>query len=459
MSKAPLTIRENQWFSLRDVPGYPSDAPRRYLWQEEINVRSQQIKHDLRLRRTPLSLEEREGDPYIRATGIAGTLRVFNTDFQIMPKFVDTAAGWGAWQESVLTMLARARRSGYTYSHLRRVTRQQVPFLDHVALAYRDALEQALRAEPIHVYQIREETAPFLRGRLAVGRQMRALLDHPHRIQCDVDYLETDNAFNRLLHWAGERFLVLVYDGQVRRQLSDALSRLPAVSPPPRLPARLPISVPPQYRHYAEAVEIASALARGYGHGQTTGRWSGYGYVLNMERLFEAFVEKSLMQAVRRLEGEEAYIIKPQETRLYAQAIEHSGKSYFTRPDNVLYQGDKAVLVVDAKYKRLADAEEGTTLKPRNTDIYQLFASLSSHACGRGLLVYPRILADEELGEDRVRFWHVPAGGHSLLLAAVALDVSNLSSSAALQQFDEKLAEVIRRVLRFEPAMLSLVGN
>lgn len=450
-----FTIREDRWFGLKDLPGYPYQLSGLRLWQEEISVKSERIKQDLKLRRAPLSLEERDGELHIRTTGIAGTLRLFNSDFQIMPKFVETEAALGAWQESVLTMLARARSTHYGYSRLRGVNRQRATFLDHVALAYRDALEQALRAEPIQVYRVREETAPYLRGRLAVGRQMQSLLDHPQRIQCEVDYLETDNEFNRLLHWAGERFLILVYDGQVRRQLSDTLGRLPVVSPPPRLPARLPSSVPPQYRHYAEAVEIASTLARGYGHGQGAGRLPGYGYILNMERLFESFVEKSLMQAILQLEGGEPYSVRAQETRLYAQAVQHTGKSYFTRPDNVVYEGESSVLVIDAKYKRLADAEEGSSVKPRNSDIYQLFASLSSHACRRGLLVYPRILTDDDLGTDLVRFWKVPAGGQSPLLAAAALDISNLSSSVDLRHFDERFVEVVARVLQFDPTMIS----
>jgi 5-methylcytosine-specific restriction enzyme subunit McrC len=444
--KAPATIRENHWHLLSDLQGLVYSEEKLRAFQKEVRAKSKRIKHDLGLRYAPLSLEEHDQGWSVRATGIAGTVRIFNTHLQVMPKFVGEEAFIGAWQSSIVTMLDRVRRKQYTYSQIKGISLQKAAFIDHVALAYSDALEVALRQEPIHVYRTREESSPFLRGRFAVGRQMQSFLDRPQRIHCEVDYLETDNQFNQLLHWAGDRLVTMAFDGQVRRRLSETLGRLPSVSLMHTTPVHLRSSIPPQYRHYSEAIEIASVLAKGYAFGQEAGRFSGYGYVLNMEKLFESFVEKSLQHVVTFF-GNAEYEVRPQDTHLYAEAFGHGGKSYFTRPDNVLYRDGRPVLLIDAKYKKLSEAEQGDKERPENADIYQVFAALVSHGCDHALLVYPRMLADKDPGNVKVRFWKVSVADRPLLIGAVTLDISNLSSKANLGHFDNKMAELIKDVL------------
>src|ERR1041384_831328 len=244
------SVRENYWHLLADLLDISPTEEKVKLWQREIWSKAKQIKHDLGLRHTPLFLEEREEGWCFRAAGIAGMLRVFDTQIQVVPKFVGEAAFSEAWQASVLTMLDRVRRKHYTYSRVKSLGLRKASFIDHVALAYKDALESALRQEPIHVYRTREETSPFLRGRFAVGRQMQSFIDRPHRIHCEVDYLETDNQFNQLLRWAGNRLAGMIYDGKVRRLLSETVSRLPAVSVQHPPPVSLRSSVPPPYKQY-----------------------------------------------------------------------------------------------------------------------------------------------------------------------------------------------------------------
>lgn len=443
-------VRENEWRPVSDLVGYELSLEDERSWEREAQKKGERIRRDLRLRHVPVSLEARGGALHLRAMGIAGSLLLRGCTIQIVPKFVGAEKLAAAWQQTILTMLARARRRIFTYSPVRRIGLRPVSFVDHMALAYADTLERALGQEPIHAYRTQEERAPYLRGRLAVERQIQALLDRPHQIHCNVDYLDTDNQFNHLLHWAGRRFCALVLDGHVRHRLSVVLRELPAVSEPLRLATHLPLLPPAQYEHFSEALEIASILARGYGHAQEPGRYSGYGYVLNMERLFEGFVEESLKHAVTFVDS--SYVVQPQVSRLYATAIGHSGKSYFTRPDNVIYDAhERVLLLLDAKYKKLAEADEGDSSRPNNSDIYQLFASLASHECERGLLLYPRLLEDTEVGDGTVRYWELHGAGRKFLAGAAAVDICGLTSRADLAAFDQQLAKLVQQVLAAEP--------
>jgi 5-methylcytosine-specific restriction enzyme subunit McrC len=439
-------LRENDWHLLSNIVDTDVTKGGRVSWRREVQAKSEQIKRALGLRYTPLILDDREAGLSLRASGIAGSFYLFDSYLQIAPKFVGNEDLIQNWQTSVLSMLDRVRRKQYTYSRVKGVSLQKATFIDHVALAYVDAIEKALREEPIQVYRIREETSPYLRGRFAVGRQMQSVLDRPHLIHCEVDYLETDNQYNHLLHWAGNRFVTLVFDSQVRRQLASTLEKLPSITPPAKIPMHLPVTVPPQFKHYSEAINIASVLAKGYGHGQETGRLAGYGYVLNMERLFEGFVERSLDHVVR-CHDVSSYVLRPQATRIYAEAVEKGLKSYYTRPDNVLYKDNQAALLVDAKYKKLSEADEGSKQRPQNSDIYQLFASLVAHQCSRGLLLYPRMLHETPSEDGRLKLWKVSAAGQTYVIGASTVNIANLSSKMSLNLFDQQLDSTIQRVL------------
>jgi 5-methylcytosine-specific restriction endonuclease McrBC regulatory subunit McrC len=445
--QAHLFIRENTWCRLTNLLGTTGHHRMRAEWLREARAKSDRIKRDLSLRSAPILIEERSDGLYLKVTGIAGTLRLFGAYQQVAPKFVTEESVVERWQASVLTMLNRVRRKHYTYAPIKGIALTRATFIDHIALAYTDALETALRAEAIHVYKVKEEASSYLRGRLAIARQMQLALVRPQLIQCEVDYLETDNQFNSLLHWAGNRFLALAFDAQVKRKLSATLSRLPPVVGPPAVPVHLPVRPPPQYNHYLEALEIASILARGYGLGSEAGRFAGYGYVLNMEKLFEGFIEKTLGHIQNQL-GSGGLTVRAQVSKIYARPVGDSGSSYFTRPDNVVYSNGNSVLLLDAKYKEFADSESGKQ-RPHNSDVYQLFASMVAHECDRGLLVYPRMLTHEEPAEGEIKLWRISTPTKPLLVGAMTIKLSQLATRVSVDELDTAFAKTINEMLGF----------
>ena len=441
--KEPVRIRENISVPIEEILGRLPSAEDLTQFRREVRIKGERIRHDTRFRNNPLSIGESGPRATFRASGISGALNLFGTNIQVSPKFVVSPDHLRSWQQSVITMLDSTRKKVFTYSRVRDLALRRATFIDHVALAYSDAIQSALREEAIHVYERREERAPFLRGRFAVERQMRSILDRPHRIECDVDYRETNNHFNHLLHWAADRFSSLVLDSQVRRQVDRVKQELPAVSGPPRVPMHLPLRAPAQYRHFDEPLDIASILARGYAHGDQRGAFAGYGFVLNMEKLFEDFVEASL----RRSQSDLSLELRPQDVRLYAKSI-GKVRSYYTRPDNALYKSGLPALLVDAKYKTLGEGDVELVLKkPNNADVYQLFASMVAHGCTRGLLVYPQILSDEDLGDGKVRWWGVSTEAFKALIGAVALPISDLRSKSALGNVDGHLRAIVNAAL------------
>lgn len=438
-----VDVRENDWTSLVGVLGAGLDAEMERALRGRVRRLGERIRRDLGLRSSPLELEVVQGEPRLRATGIAGTLELSRrVVVQVRPKFAKEDDA-DRWQQSVLTILDRVRGSRVTYGRSPRLSVRPVTFIDHMALAYADALDDALRNDPIRTYRTFEERAPFLRGQLAIERQVTALLTRPDRIECNVDYLQTDNPYNVLLHWAASRFAVTTTDSRVRHRVRVAASGLPPLPVPPRGPGHVPLLPPPQYRHFAAALEIASTLARGQGHTQDAGRTSGYGYLLGMERIFERFIERSLAHVVPQL----GLRVAAQVTERYATALTPGQRSYYTKPDNVVYDGDVPCLLVDAKYKRFEDADEGTPKRPNNADLYQMTASLIAHGARRGLLIAPRLGGEAPYGAGGLRLWSVPfAAGSNGCVGAAAVDLGGLTGPAELATFDAALVALLEEL-------------
>jgi 5-methylcytosine-specific restriction endonuclease McrBC regulatory subunit McrC len=167
-----------------------------------------------------------------------------------------------------------------------------------------------------------------------------------------------------------------------------------------------------------------------------------------MERLFESFVEKTLVHILNSISPD--LTVRPQVSKIYATAFQHSGRSYFTRPDNVLYRNEKPVLLLDAKYKQFEHSETGTMKRPQNSDIYQLFASMVAHECDRGLLVYPRMLTHEEPTEGQIRLWRISTPAKPLLVGAITIKVHQLSTKATIDELDESVAKSINELLAYQ---------
>lgn len=401
------------------------------------------MQRDLGLRELPLGLLETETGPVLRTVGIAGTLRLGSRQFDIAPKHVVHPEA-SNWRRALIMMMERVVRRRAEYSVSDRLDLGRGTFADYFAFSFAMALHHALQSEPVRLYTTRRELSPVLRGRLLVAEQLRSSLTRPHVLACEVDRLDPDNPVNRLLHWAGRHLLDIAQDGRVRRFLSHSLGRLPEVSnsgPPVQFRAKLPR----QFAHYATAVELAVALARAEGPHPVSRAERGAGFVLGTERLFEQFIERSLASIARR----NPWDVKPQLKESFAEPIiANTGRTFFSKPDNVVQTDGVTRLVVDAKYKRFEDAtEESRGSRPTNADLYQLASAAVAHRSNKALLVYPKLDLAKP-GDSPIRWWRVDGWSTEALHIGVAtVDLEILGQRDGIRQFDERLEQRIEEAL------------
>ncbi len=444
-----ILLRENRPRRLAEALGRVPSVEEAHRWARLARDAGRRLQRALGTSGSPLDFDDSNGESFLRAGGIAGTFRMGDREWTVVPKFV-AEESVGGWERSVLTMVRRANRRAYVPEQSRRLRAEPLGLVDHFALAFAEAVDRALGSDPIHRYQTLEVESATVVGRLLMDRQLQHIFSRPHRFSCAVDFLDTNNDANQLLRWAALRFGEMTRLGAIRQQLQHVSELLPPVAGPVRLPARLPVVVPPQYAPWREAVAIATMLATGRSHGGGGGQ-SGYGLVLDMARVFEGFVDASLRDGLAR-QTDALWTASPQESRVFATADSPRTRSYWSRPDDVVRRDGASVLLVDAKYKLLADAEEGTAKRPSNADVYQLACSLVAHDVPRGLLVYPRVVLRDEvsevdLGLDERKVWRVTIGDRALIIAAVAIDLRDLSTPDRNMALDEAIVGHVRAVL------------
>lgn len=441
-------IRENRSTRLTDILDRAPTAAERRRWSSSVATTSEALRRSLGLRRQPVALEAEPGGALVLSVAdVTGHLVACGIEWEIIPKFV--ADPFQPWQRSLLTMLHRARGERFELTPHVENEQQRTAFIDAVAMAWCDALDRALRHAPIQQYRSVPLETPVLQGRLDLNTQLRTVFTRPGRLQCHVDRLDVDNDFNRLFHWVGTRLVTQVRGGRARRRVGDTLLRLPTVSGTSGSPGLLRRRLPRQFAHFAEAWTLSRLLARGQGLVAGGAGIVGRGVVFALPPLFEQFVDVSLREVARRLGA--GWCSRRQASRVFAVGRTAGVRNYYARPDNVLARDGSPQVVLDAKYKTLADAELTRLRRPQNSDVYQLAAALVAHDCQRGLLIYPRIAGDP-LGDEHLRRWTIDFAGRRLHVGAVALPVERLTNAAEVAAFDTTLTEHVRAMIALDIA-------
>lgn len=412
-----------------------------------LEASGKKFRKQLGLRADPFTFRSGLGGALeMRTSGIAGTVSVGDVVFDIAPKFAPLGNGLQDWSASMLLLMQYARKRDLALTRARHLAVERHSFVDLLAMAFTDATEAGLADQAIQTYRSSPQSLPVLRGRLNLPRQMKSVFARPHLLECDVDELDADNGYNGLLKWAAQAFAAAVRAPALRRRLADLALRIPG-QPSRRLALQGGrIQPPPQYRVWTEALEIAALLSSGLSHATGRGIAQGYSFVFNMERLFEHFVELTLARAVAKMAGR-GYSSKTQVSTAYAEPEPGTKIRFFSRPDNLLLQDGAPAVVVDAKYKRLSDAEGMRNRKPVNADVYELIAAMTAHNCHCGLLVYPRVLGDAILDDHTLHTWTVSSFGTTLRIGALALDLRKLRVHADLETIDKTLAAALDALL------------
>lgn len=315
--------------------------------------------------------------------------------------------------------------------------------LDLVALLLAEATDEVVRRGLLADYVEREEELGVVRGRIRADRQVLERFGQLDRIICRFDEFEHDVDENRLLVAALRAAARRVRTPRIHRRLGRLRAVLEPVCDPSGLDLpllRREMTYNRLNAHYKRAHALAWLVLDALGIDDlfTGGSTRSFTFLLDMNRLFERFVERLVEAAIdRRRYRVDSQVIHSSiiwnaaTQRPYSRVI----------PDLVVWQREIARrrMAIDAKYKLY----DGRQLD--QSDIYQTFLyayALGSPSVGvspTALLLYPASSSEINVIQLRVRTLDLAQGAR---IVGIGIPIP-----AALRELERRETGPVRKTL------------
>ena len=381
----------------------------------------------------------------LQAQQMVGVVRFCGHTVQVLPKIyrTDTDERRQAREatHNLLYLLAYAGQLSVREHTLAPLLRRNLDWFEILTHLFASHLLDEWQRGAHRGYQVVENDLPVLKGKWRVAEQLR----HPEQ-KCSFavayDEFTADNKLNRVFRFVVERLWHLTRDAGNRQTLGKLRQRMERVT-------LLPIVTTADAnaalltrlnQRYEPLLNLARLFLTGGALQLAAGQLTTFAFVFDMNQLFEAF----LVNFIRR---HRLQILPPdlQDCELLPQSrgatfyLARTGTTpiFQLRPDLAFRQGQGFPLLLDAKYKRLDQAD--TKLGVSQADFYQMHAYAYRYNCPRVLLVYPQTAG---MPEPLSRRFTLENDNRTIVAATV-----DVRAELRLWSEQQKLIEELRRVL------------
>ena len=251
---------------------------------------------------------------------------------------------------------------------------------DVLALLLLAAARRAFSRGLLRGYRVEEEALNTVRGRIRFEDQIRSRFDVPIPIEVRYDEFTDDILENRLVKAAVMRLGAMrLRSPRARSGLGWIASTLQDVSNVEFPSKQVPAPVSNQLNeHYREVLTLSRLILRHSTFHQQRGQVRSFGFLINMNELFQEFLIVALREAIG---------LTPRvfcaDNQLRGRRSIHLDEAHRVnlKPDMTWWEGDKCVFVGDAKYKK-------TDGIGQHSDLYQLLAYVTALNLPGGMLIY-----------------------------------------------------------------------
>lgn len=392
-----------------------------------------------------LRIDELRGGIRISAGACVGVVRFLHFEIQITPKLTGENMGL----VELLDYAGGIRALRRFQSQLQLFTGDR-NLLDLIALLFAEAVERILRHGLLADYCDREDDLPFMRGRLLVRKQILQRFGQVDRLECRFDEQLTDIPENQILAAALVACTRTVCDERILQRIRRLRSIFAAACDHKGvdlLMVRHGLVYHRLNRVYREPHHLAWLIldAIGVKDIYQEGFTPCFAFLLDMNRLFEAFVSKWVAHLLGDTNLE--LNVHPHDRSILWHA--ENNKPYATVIPDLLVEIPKSTrrLPIDAKYK-LYDARSVDT-----SDLYQAF--FYAFAFGeeviarlpRALLLYPSSGAFTSQWRVQVRSLHGTIGGEIIVFGIHLPTAIKEARSDAIGALGHKLRTVLVETL------------
>lgn len=332
-----------------------------------------------------------------------GVIRLGGVQVMIEPKvplerlfyLLSRGRGWGSWFEESVSLGTIAE------------------LYPAIAEAFTGWAERALSTGVLRGYREMRSAEPAIRGKWLVSEQIRIRHGMPLPAELQYDEFTADIAENQLVRSAIRRVLAFLgLPDSLYARLKRIDRQLAGVSVLAR-GGRLPVvQFDRRNARYRPVVALAELILTNGSYDHRVASTAATGFLLDLPRVFEQFVEVEVTQAARPHGGEVV--------AQFESALDRDGYARI-RPDLVWRSSGRVRAVFDAKYK--AEKPAGFP----NADVYQMLAYCIRHRLTTGHLIYAA-------GNEVPRSYVIEQAGVEIVCHSLALDSSPAEIS---RQIDE----------------------
>lgn len=356
----------------------------------------------------------------VKLAQYAGLVNLGGRMLEVLPKVGEQADAAGS-RGTFLRMLHLASDvrmfSAGTAGH----DLEQRSLLGVFVSAFLGELVHLVRSGLLRRYQGRVGDLRVVRGRLDVARQAAVHGMRSDLLACAFDELVVDNPWNQVLCSALMAVKPWASDAAGERQWRELASAFDEVSSPPNALSLSQALVPDrQARPYAAAIRWAQLILRLLSPNVRAGRTDAPECLIDMNRLFESSVARTLWLGSRR----RGLRVATQESGRFLARVAAPGNDpmFRLRPDLVIRDAEGVVAIGDTKWSLLKSDARGW-LAPEAAHAYQMHAYASAFPCRDMYLVYPWHPGLDKARETSLRMTTV--AGTSVSLHVVCLDITD----------------------------------
>ncbi|WP_167648693.1 McrC family protein [Mameliella alba] len=364
------------------------------------------------------------GRKALRARGVVGVIAAPGCQLEILPKIESVGeheATDDALRRRLIHMLAVVHDLRIDTGAMTQLGWQKDTVLELLIRLFCTGLLEAVRMGLPRRYLEHADDLSALRGRLDITRQFSRHAVSPQRLACSYDELSFDIPLNQVMRAAVSRLQRLAQAADNQRLLREIEFAYSDVTRVPVAALRWDqITLDRTNQRWSELLSFARLLLTDRHQQTSAGAIDGHALLFEMNALFEQYVAKLLTKA---LSGS-GYRVSAQGGHRDCLFEESTGR-FRTKPDLIIRRGDRTVLVIDTKWKRMSPRIDDPKQGVSQADVYQLMAYSQLYRCQNVMLLYPH---HGDLPPDPIRTCYAIANaGAKENLVVATLDVTGPS--------------------------------
>lgn len=253
------------------------------------------------------------------------------------------------------------------------------------------------------------ENINTLKGKLLIKDHMRKNYSNNNKVYCKYDSYSCDNFLNQILKHTCSILLGKINDEKLENKLRNILQIFSYVSNNTISNEKMNnFKFNRQNERFKLAFEFAKLILNNESSENSYGNKNAFSILYQINILYEEYIGR----LVSSIYTDKDKIVKLQDnSKQLLQTINGEKTSNIKlKPDIVLYDNDKANIIIDTKWKIVKDN--------RQADIYQMYAYVNGYKDSkRCILLYPKLKND-----DNYPIWKVEGEDKYIEINAVRLD-------------------------------------